>query len=69
MFILNTILWVTVTLISPVKVLAADDPGEIVDTLDHGLIKSRGKSAICPKSSGVLSQLSVISRVNFVYLK
>ena len=36
--LLNTILRVTLTLLSPVKVLAADDPGEIVDTLDHGLI-------------------------------
>ena len=35
---LNTILRVSITFISSVKVLAADDPGQIVHTLDHWLI-------------------------------
>ena len=36
--LLNTVLRVSITLVSPVKVLAADDPGQIVHALDHGLV-------------------------------
>ena len=36
--LLNTVLRESVTLISSMKELAADDPGEVVHSLDHGLV-------------------------------
>ena len=37
MSLLNTILRVSITLVSTVKELAADDPGQVVHSLHHGL--------------------------------
>ena len=37
MSLLNTILRVSMTLVSTVKELAADDPGQVVHSLHHGL--------------------------------